>query len=142
MKEITYIYRPLLNASVLELWAKFYELEMVEDPHVTIAYSKTPIKLGFNDLQKDTLYIPKEERRLFRMGITKALVLDVTQELAKDKLRKRHAEFRKLGATWDFAHYIPHITVSMLTPGQNTKGLPFFNHDLIFGPEILEVCKK
>jgi hypothetical protein len=132
---ITYIYRPLVNKTALNIWAMLNDLDPVEDPHVTIAYSRTPISMELPDLQlNNVIVLPNGNRHFQRMGKTGAGALT----FHNDKLTQRHKELRLLGASWDYPQYIPHLTVTKLRKGQRITRIPIYTGDLIFGPERLE----
>lgn len=105
-----YISRPVLNAEAIVEWALkvgFKTTLPPEDMHVTVAFSKTPVR--WSTLQRDTvdIKIPYSKRQVTRLG-ENATVL---------KFESAYLYFRwrtlcEGGCSWDWPTYQPHITIS------------------------------
>ncbi len=132
-KRTLYVNRPLLNADEFKTWAKGQGFGTVlDDPHVTIAFSKTPLTWpdgipdGFD--REEASFGPRSVERL---GDDGAVVL----RFESPDLEKRWAEIKAAGASWDHEGYKPHITISY-TPGDlDLAAVEPFGGTLEFGPE-------
>lgn len=134
-----YANRPLLNVDEIREWAKsqgFTSTLGEDDMHVTIAYSKEKFDWEPFEPQNNKLTIKHGERKIEQFG--DATVLTFTSKT----LSARWKEFRKAGASWDFPHYIPHITISYETSELDLKNIKPFTGDLIFGPESLKEVQE
>ncbi len=125
----TYVSRKVVNAKQLKEWVKGQGLVPVEDPHVTIVYSKKKVDL---EPKEDEVIIDKITGSGI-LGEEKVLVLFVESK----KLTARHNRAKRLGATWDYDSYKPHITISV--DGKELKGLPDF--EIKLGKEIIKPIK-
>jgi len=125
----TYVSRKVVNAKQLKEWVKAQGLVPVEDPHVTIVYSKKKVDLEPKD---DEVIIDKITGSGI-LGKEKVLVLFVKSK----KLTARHNRAKRLGATWDYDSYKPHITISV--DGKELKELPDF--EIKLGKEIIKPIK-
>lgn len=89
-------YRPILKS----------KLEKAKNFHVTITYSKFIPDIKFRTEKMNVILDPRKFK-LTKFGDT-ILVLE-TPNVA---LQVLHSNEAKLGATWDFPSYSPHITLS------------------------------
>jgi len=122
----TYVSRKVVNAKQLKEWVKAQGLVPVEDPHITIVYSKKKVDLEPKD---DEIIIDKITGSGI-LGKEKVLVLFVESK----KLTARYNRAKRLGATWDYDSYKPHITISV--DGKELKELPDF--EIRLGKEIIK----
>ncbi|MEM6670542.1 MAG: phage portal protein [Pseudomonadota bacterium] len=111
-----FVDRPVINPEDIIAWAKSGRVPLDVDEgdlHVTIAASRAPVdwaSLPEPSQENDDGTIWSEDnigaRRLMRLG--DALVL----AFMDDQVEARWAEIRDHGASWDFAEFIPHVTLS------------------------------
>lgn len=156
-KRTLYARRNLLNAKDLQNWAfkqGFPTALNASDMHVTIAYSKD--RLDWDEIPKDVkpfsvinwndfrkvpekgalISIPdKSKRRMIRpLGNEGAIVL----KFPCDYLKDRWKEFIYHGASWDYASYQPHVTITYNGKGFDPRKIKPYLGPLHFGPEIYE----
>lgn len=152
-----YVRRNLLNAKDIQEWAfkqGFPSSLHANDMHVTIAYSTN--KVDWNDIPRDVkpfsilnwgdsrkitnkdhlISIPdRSKKRLVRpLGNKGAIVL----KFPCDYLKDRWKEIIHHGASWDYASYQPHITITYSGKGFDLKNVKPYLGPLHFGPEIYE----
>jgi phage-related protein (TIGR01555 family) len=144
-----YLRRDLKNTSALQSWATVAGLELIDDMHVTIAYSRTPLDwikvgepLGSYDGKADLTVAAGGPRYLDVLGPDgdKVLVL----MFASWQLCSRHGDVERAGGTHDYPDYQPHVTLCKLSDVGGTgdwKSLPPYEGELVFGPEIFEPTK-
>jgi cation transport regulator ChaB len=137
LRKITYrtlfLSRPLENAADLIAWAKGQGFATTLSPdqiHVTIAYSKEPLE--WPEPINDRLIIPAQaDRAVMPLGDGGAMVL----RFDSPTLQNRWEQLCEMGASWDFPHYRPHVSITWNANGLDaTKVIPYAG-ELIFGPE-------
>lgn len=151
-----YVRRDVMNTQDIYDWAKALinsgiidEYDLVDDLHVTVAYSKTPVdwmKMGetWHQEQDGTLTISKGGPRLVEpLGDQGAIVLMFTS----NNLVWRHMGMIENGASWDFDSYQPHVTIaysSKYNPVNKSDLMEKLNAikpyagEIKFGPEVFE----
>lgn len=136
MRQPVYVYRPLLNASVLARYAEAVGLQNVVlpvDMHVTVAYSKDPVDWNSDAFRRDSssVLVVGGERRISRFGDS------VVLEFVSREISQRWAAMIMAGASWDYPDYRPHVTIAMDTTS-SIVGIAPPVIDLRFGPERRE----
>ncbi len=113
MKKTLYVCRPVLNADAIAKWAKaqgFKQTLEPKDMHVTLAFSRA--KVEWPPADKEGLHIPAVTPRLKRevkpLGDKGAVVL----AFDSSELYRRWRSFVEYGASWDYAGYSPHVTIT------------------------------
>jgi hypothetical protein len=134
-----YVYRPLIDTDALMEWAKaqgFASMLPPDDLHVTICYSKVPVR--WTDVQQDPLSLTAAAgsygRRIRRFGDAIVLLFD------SPELQKRWTEFQAIGASWDHEGYNPHVTISY-DPDFDISKIEPFDGPLVFGGEVFQQIK-
>lgn len=130
-----YVSRKVKNAESVIKWAKsqgFTNTLKPEDLHVTIAYSRKPI---------DWMKIGEQWSSEIKVAEGGPRVIDefgggakVLQFKCSD-LEWRNMSIREAGASWDFADYHPHITISY---GDMPENVTPYQGEIILGPEIFQ----
>lgn len=127
-----FVSRPLLNHSGLLEWAKdqgFREPVPATALHVTVALSRKPIWRPLPARDDDEIIIRAGQRRhLRRFGGVVVLVFSSLQ------LNRRHAQFCRIGASWDHPIYKPHITFAV-DDDRDFSRLSPYRGSLHFGSE-------
>jgi len=144
-----YVRRDVLNADEILAWARSQGVDglyEVDDLHVTVAYSKTPvdwIKMGeggwFSADPKGELVIPEGGPRVIeKFGRPGDEVLVLC--FASDSLRWRNRQMRDEGASWDWPDYQPHVSFARLAEGQTVdlESIEPYRGVIRLGPEIFE----
>ena len=135
-----YIHRDLLNTDDFIAWAKgqgFKTTVPVDDMHVTLCYSKTPVDWAAmgDDLAEVTVMAGPRAIHQFNKG---AVVL----EFESEELRERNAELLANGVTTDFPEFHSHVTITYDLPeGLVVATIEPYHGPLIFGPEIFKEIK-
>lgn len=105
-----YVCRKLGNPNDLIEWAKTQNISSITPPekmHVTVCYSKKPIK--WPNPRKNVLVLEDIQTSIDWFGENNdIMVLKFESKWLKD----RWSEFQDLGATWDWGDYESHITIS------------------------------
>lgn len=134
-----YVSRKVLNVAEITAWAKAQGIpDLQDDLHVTIAYSRTPIDWiktaedwgGANDKGEITLP-PGGPRVVEPLGEMSAVLM-----FGAWQLEYRHERILAAGASWDWATYQPHISLTK-TPLDVSKVEPY-RGKIVLGPEIYE----
>lgn len=138
-----YVRRDLINVEALRAWANGQGLKLVDDPHVTIAYSRKAVdwsKAGEASGQDDQGRIriaPGGMRAVEKFGAN-SIVLIFTSSV----LSFRHVEINhKVETSWDYPEYQPHVTIQQVDQPVDVKTIEPYRGELIFGPEIFEEAK-
>ena len=84
--------------------------------HVTVCYSKTPVDYSYGSkpiskivISPSTYYLKILEGSVGRRGVSRpALVLGLDNK----EVRERHEQFMKMGASFDYPKYQPHVTLT------------------------------
>lgn len=129
--------RTLVNGPAFIDWAKRVGFKTTQDPkdlHVTLAYSKAP--LAWPSPQGGELTVPAtaEGRSVVPLGDQGAVVL----KFNSPELAARWQELKDAGASWDYAGYQPHVTVSWKADGLDTSKIKPYDGELVFGPEVFK----
>jgi uncharacterized protein len=135
MKSTIYVSRPLLNASKLAAYAQAVGLKNVLMPvemHVTLAYSSDKVDW------LNPVFIPDRTTILVEGGPRNIRRFDggaVVMTFESSLLSRRWAAFIMAGASWDYADYIPHVTLAY---DEDTRidGLTPSSLVMRFGPEV------
>ena len=126
-----------MSEDALAGWAAANGFVLPYWPHVTVAYSKTPVDWRDAQRMSEGLVVPPGGRRIEQFGDDVVLCLEC------DALQKRWQHYRDLGASWDFPSYQPHVTLM-----RNTKLEPWMREQLVYdepitlGPEKLDVIRE
>jgi hypothetical protein len=131
-----FVMRELTPDSVPDVraWAKEQGIAtLVPELHVTVCFSRAPFALP--KLEKDFVVVRGGERSMHVFG-PGALVLVFESE----ELQKRHAHFRRLGASFDFPEYNPHVSLTYIN-AQNLVSIRPFEGQLVFGPEKMRLLE-
>lgn len=130
-----YISRKVLNAEEVLTWAReqgFKNLLDADELHVTQAYSRQPLEwFDVDQSWEEKLEIDAGGPRAIEM-FGSAVVL----RFASRSLQWRFEDLQKLGASWDYAEYKPHMTLSYA--GSIPPGAVPYQGRLELGPEIFE----
>jgi hypothetical protein len=134
-----YLYRKVINAKQIMQWAREQGIEKMlapDDLHVTVAYSKTSI--DWTEIGEDWHSDPRGRIHL-KPGSTRAFEEfgDGAKVLvfASNDLKWRNEEIIRVGASWDFDGYHPHITI---TYGDVPNDVEMYQGPIVLGPEIFE----
>lgn len=143
-----YVYRPLLNADEVIAWAReqgFSSTLPAEDLHVTIAYSKRAVNWmkmggfwGFGPDTSDHLVPMGGPRLVDAIGVEGAIAL----HFFSGHLEQRNREMRNAGASWDYADYMPHITITYDGGDVDLSKVTPYRGELRFGPEVFEPIRQ
>lgn len=149
-----YVRRDVINKAELMAWARKANLkqfgDVVDDLHVTIMYSRTPVDWAkapaewsqyFDNKKGELLVRPGGMRMLDKLGLGGSVVslLFTCAELAY-----RHCAIKDtLGCSWDWDYYQPHITFAYGDPAQSIdfdalRAIEPYRGKILFGPEIWE----
>jgi ADP-ribose pyrophosphatase YjhB (NUDIX family) len=137
-----YVRRDLLNGGDLVAWAKRVGIPApiaASEMHVTICYSRKPVDwLAMQRDYRDAVEIGKGGPRvLARFGKMEKKVAVLA--FASSDLEWRHREMVDQGASFDFDHYRPHVTISYdIGPDFDLESVEPYQGVLRFGPEIFE----
>lgn len=106
------------SAKALAAWAKSHNIEIVDDLHVTTVYSRVPLPAykpaeyatsamptGIMVMDDDSLALTFEGKTIGEGD--NAMWVGGSYEFCW-----RHEDAARLGATWDYPEYIPHLTVA------------------------------
>lgn len=130
-----YVRRDVTNASAIHNWAVSQGFtDIVDDLHVTIIYSKTPIDWMSveSSWSGAKLEIDAGGPRLIEQFDGGAIVLAISNR----DLSWRNEEIRRAGASSDRDEYQAHITISKAPfAGDLTKVVPY-QGKIVLGPEI------
>lgn len=110
-------------------------LEPIEDLHVTILYSRKPVRVICTD---EEFHATPAGWDLFKNDDgSRSLVL----LLDSPGLHRRHQKLMALGATYDFPSYKPHLTVSYHFNEETVAEVPPVDFGLTFGKEYTEALR-
>lgn len=129
-----YVHRDLQNVAEIAAWARSQNLtDILEDPHVTVLYSKTPVDWSAMGTGADSVTVPaSDDREVIPLGDGGAIVL----KFKSDELAARHQYMLDHGASSDYEGYTAHMTITW--SGELPQGVEPFRGALIFGPEIFQ----
>jgi len=129
-----YVRRNLKNADQLHAWAKdagIPNLVPPEEMHVTQVYSRAPVILA---PLTNEVTAHGGDRHIAPLGDQGAVVM----HFKSDELQRRWDESRAAGASWDYAGYKPHVSLSYDAGGKDVSTIKAPDFPLQFGPEIHE----
>lgn len=131
-----YIRRDLLIGEALTAWADSQGLQVkaAATLHVTIVYSRTPVRWDAIRPSRAALTVPAGgSRAVVQQGERGAVVLTFSSA----ELSRRHDEIRRdASASWDFDGYRPHVTLAHIDRPIDLRAIEPFQGDLLLGPEI------
>lgn len=139
-KRTLYVSRRLKNAVDVVAWAKSQGLAKTiapSDMHVTVAFSRTPVDWNETGDHFDAVNVPAADRQkdgaraVERLGDKGAIVL----RFESPELAQRHKQLRDLGASWDWAGYKPHVTMTYRGGDLDLTSIEPYRGPLEFGPE-------
>ena len=140
-----YVKRRLLNAGALRAWAAEQGIPSMlpaGDLHVTVAYSKKPVDWSALAPEQDAVVVNADMRRIHQFpaqGMPNgALVLGFESQ----RLRDRWQELLDAGASWDYAEYRPHVTITYSVFEAAVGKIEPYLGSLIFGPEEFEEVEE
>jgi len=138
-----YGYRPVMNAESILEWAKsqgFSESLAADDLHVTVVYSRDGYMV--QDYAEPSymspygnLVVRGGKRSVAPLGDKGAVVL----KIESIDLTQEWLEHRRMGASYDYESYIPHVTITYDSgPIDPSKVEPYMG-DIVLGPLRLEM---
>ena len=132
-----YIRRRLFNGEELFDWAAGQGITALKSPtslHVTVAFSRTAVHWA------SIVAAGAEPGEIAFKGGTRAVSLfdkgAVALEFEAPALAVRQAVISRLGASWDYPTYRPHVTVGFAEGVIEVAAIRPFEGELRFGPEI------
>ncbi len=138
--EPIYMYQPVLNAEQIIEWAAaqgFTSTLLADDMHVTVVFSRTPFSAEYTRIAAEhgtvlfhNVVVRGGKRTVTPLGDKGAVVL----KIESDDLQGEHREFRRLGASWDYQEYTPHITITYSGQGLDPRNMTPFAGDIVLGP--------
>ncbi|TRB16780.1 phage prohead protein [Agrobacterium rhizogenes] len=130
-----FVSRPLLNHGDFLDWARsegFADTVASDGLHVTIATSRGTVNWEqILPCANDLTVRVGGRRSVQNFGGVMVLIFGCR------RLSQRHAEFRRLGMSWDFPSYSPHISFAFDEGVDLAKVRPFRGR-LRFGPECFQ----
>jgi hypothetical protein len=132
-KKTLYIKRTLQNVDDLTAWAKANGFKNLDDMHVTVAFSRTPIDWDKIGASRETITVSSGKRFIEQLGDEGAVVL----RFESSQLQQRWKQICDAGASWDYPSYKPHVTISYDGSGLDLKIIQPYQGVLKFGPEEL-----
>ncbi|MCU9949845.1 anti-CBASS protein Acb1 family protein [Pseudomonas sp. PDM13] len=137
-----YVSRQVLNADELLAWAAaqgFGTTLAADDLHVTIAYSRQAVNWmavgsSWGDQNGELLVHPGGARLVEPLGGEGAVVLLFNCS----ELTWRHMTIREAGASWDYAEYQPHITITYDAGELDLAKVVPYRGRILLGPEVFE----
>lgn len=132
-----YVSRKVVNEAEIRRWAKAEGFEVVDDLHVTIAYSRNPVDwMQMGSSWDEEMTIPAGGPRVLdEFGSDEKVTV---LRFSSESLQWRHERFKEAGASWDWPDYHPHITIAK---GPIPAGAKPFTGRIVLGPEIFEELK-
>lgn len=137
-----YVRRDVVNVDEIRAWAKAQGIpDLVDDLHVTIAYSRAPIdwmKIDGDwnvDAKGQVTIAPGGVRIVEPLGNMTAVLL-----FTSSLLTWRHEQIVRAGASWDHPDYQPHMSLTE-APIDVAKVTPYRGR-IVLGPEIFEPIKE
>lgn len=139
-----YVRRDLVNVDAVRQWAESVGLKLVDDPHVTICYSRAAVdwsKAGeaWGQDEDGRLRVPPGGMRMIeKLGSNSIALL-----FASSNLTYRHVDLKeRLGTTWDYPDYQPHVTVEERDGPLDVRAVEPYAGELVFGPEVFEEARS
>lgn len=161
-----YVFRPVLNADDILAWAKtqgFSSTLEASDLHVTVAFSKNPLnwaKLGDDWCAEDPRPADDERRyaetvawseggrkqKRIEGGVREVKALGdkgaVVLAFQSPSLTERWAQFLRIGASWDYAGYSPHLTITYKGAGVDLAKVDPYKGPILLGEEDWNEIKE
>jgi hypothetical protein len=134
LHQTLYVHRPLVKTDEITNWASGQGFKSILDPedlHVTLAFSRKPLDWNQVSPISDPIIIEGGNRSVGKLGQTGAMVL----HFEHPDISNRWQEFCQAGASWDYPHFKPHITISYAGHELAPELIEPFMGSLIFGPE-------
>lgn len=138
-----YVSRKVINAAEIIAWAKgqgFATTLEPDDLHVTVAYSRAPVdwmkvEEDWSGTKDGRITVNAGGPRLVeRLGDKGAVVL----MFASSTLAWRHMAIRQAGASWDYAEYQPHVTLTYQGGDIDLATVEPYRGVIELGPEVFE----
>jgi hypothetical protein len=137
-----YVSRRVVNWAAIKTWAQGQGIKnLVDDPHVTILYSKTPViwgemgrTWGGESKTGNITVEPGGPREVDIFQADGPLVLYIPGIWELDS---RHRDMIEKGASSDYPEYRAHITLSY-DPGREPEGIEPYQGVIVLGPELFE----
>ena len=128
-----YAGHPLAEVSqaAMNVWAAQHGFAMKPEAHVTTAASRKPVDLRRIQRLAGGMIVPPGGRTIEQFGD------HIVMCLACDELQRRHDEYKKAGASWDFPTYRPHITLGRAVYLPPVADITPFDEPLTLGPEAV-----
>lgn len=141
-----YVSRAVMNMDDIRRWAEKNGIpDLVDDLHVTIAYSRKPIDWmkiyseDWNQEKDGTLTIAAGGVRLLdTLGDVDNPVIALL--FTSSRLAWRHEQICNAGASWDWEDYQPHITLTKTS--FDFSQVDAYQGPIILGPEKFELIKE
>ena len=142
----TYGSKPVINAEDIIAWAAsqgFSQTLAPDDLHVTVVFSRSPY-LSTEYFQKDYDYPARSpyenlvlrggKRWVSALGNSGAVVL----KMDAPDLVQEWVDHRRMGASYDFESYIPHITITYAGAPENLSEVQPYSGDIVLGATRFE----
>lgn len=138
-----YGYRPVMNAESIIEWAKsqgFTKSLAADDMHVTVVYSRDGYMVRDYDgaypySPYTNLVIRGGKRSVAPLGDGGAVVLKIESL----DLMQEWIEHRRMGASWDYEGYVPHVTITYEGAPPDLEGVEPYEGDIVLGPLQMEL---
>lgn len=136
--EPMYASRPVTNAAEIAKWARSQGFtDVVDDMHVTLAYSRDPVDMGAAGNDRRVVSIDGGKREVKPLGDQGAIVL----KFDSPELKKRWQQFRDAGASWDYESFQPHVTITYNGQGVDLSKVKPYEGKIELGDEKTEPLK-
>lgn len=113
---------------LLQEWAQQNQLELDDDLHVTLLYSRKIV----------SVYLSKDEFFGAPLSLSPFGNCDIVLKLESKSLSKRHDDLIAQGGTHDYPTYTPHLTLMSKAGGSSLKDLSPIQFGLKFSNEYSE----
>lgn len=117
------------SVEALTKWASSQGIpSVVDDMHVTVGYSSTPVDASAVPLAPATTIGNSAERKVQTLGDGGAVVLMLGSFTSRTQsLQMAHQALRDAGASWDYEGYQPHITITYNGAGLDLSKIKPYN---------------
>lgn len=117
------------SVEALTKWASSQGIpSVVDDMHVTVGYSSTPVDASAVPLAPATTIGNSAERKVQTLGDGGAVVLMLGSFTNRTQsLQMAHQALRDAGASWDYEGYQPHITITYNGAGLDLSKIKPYN---------------
>lgn len=129
-----YVSRAVQNTDDLIRWATDQGFKTTLNPkdiHVTIAHSSKKVDWRKIQDELDNLVIQGGKREIKPLGDKGAVVL----MFESPELNKRWKDIVKSGASWDYLHYNPHVSITYDGYGVDISKMTPYEGPILLGPE-------